>query len=59
MTHTERRELTAAEIDLVGGGRTYTDDFLIVEGVISSSSWGVSQTGTNGVMYDVTQNRTA
>jgi hypothetical protein len=51
----ERRELTAAELDLVVGG-------VILENVqitsYASFSWSETQTGTTGVMYDIRQNRT-
>ena len=55
----ERRELTAAELDLVSGGsleNTLVSSYVVSSGY-SSFSWSEHQTGT--AVYDVRQNRTA
>jgi hypothetical protein len=70
MTKPERRELTAAEIDLVDGGNTL-QDFMISgynlmdatnkEAAYFTLSSGSARTGNNSAsaMYDIRQNRAA
>jgi hypothetical protein len=52
MTNTERRELTAAEIDLVGGGVELEN--CMISG-FPAFSWSEHQTGT--ALYDVRQSK--
>jgi hypothetical protein len=57
----ERRELTAAELDLVAGGleleNTLISNYIVSSGY-SSFSWSETQTGSHA-MFDIRQNRTA
>ena len=54
----ESRELIAAELDLVAGGMPiYMKVEGVMEPIISSYSWGESQTGTMGYTYDIRQNK--
>ena len=44
MSNTENRELTAAELDLVGGGALF-DAFLKIEGFMAPQNGGIAPRG--------------
>jgi hypothetical protein len=61
MTDTERRELTAAELDLVGGGHTLQNTMISGYSFMAPRNGETGSAGndTASAMFDIRQNRTA